>query len=236
MNSILKILKNTEDYLKLFIENFFVYAQELVDCNFDFFRSQKQFIISTTQGNTLKKKNPLACYILSNITFRKALKYSKKDSSNIYFEKLQLILKECVEEVDDVIKLKDEFAQYLDTNYNESHGHYLRISLIRQHIADIMSVHQTESGSDDQEEDNEDNENNEDNEDNKNNTNDCEDNPECQPNNASEDTKPSQPFGLDDDFIQNSAIGKLAAEISANIDADSLGNPEDLMRSFMESR
>lgn len=230
-----KINNNNITYFKIFLDNYFVHLQELLDNNEDFFRSQKNFTITKSKGKVVKKKNINITNVIDDISFGKILKYSSREGIDLYFTKLNEIINDFIEIEEDKISISKEVYNYVNETYEINSNKYKRIMTICENISEIISVSSDNEDEDENNKNNEDlddlsdeekekdkdkNKNNNQNKDNKNNSN---------------GGFPDLPFGLNKDFIENSQIGKLAKEISSSINPDDvdLSNPEDFMKSFM---
>lgn len=223
-----KINNSNNTYFKIFLDNYFIYLQELLDNNEDFFRSQKNFSITKSKGKVVKKKNKNITNVIDDISFGKVLKYSSREGIDLYFSKLHEIINDFIEIEEDKISISKEVYNYVNETYEINSNKYKRIMTICENISEIISI------SSDNEDENEE-------KDNKNNDNldDLSDEEKDKNNNKNKNNSnggfPDLPFGLNKDFIENSQIGKLAKEISSSINPEDvdLSNPEDFMKSFM---
>lgn len=215
---------DSTNFIELFINNFFLHTQEILEQNVDFFATQKKYVLITKKGKQMKKRNPRRSYIFGREDeqlFYQYLVKNKKINYKVagqYLEMLSEILNSLVTKDDNN---KYVFHQeFLDIIQN--HENVDKYQVIIDNIDSILTAFEENEEEEEEDESVEELEAEED---------ESEHGDEQQTQNE----MPNIP-GFNNDFIKNSQIGKLAEEISKSINPEEMdlenANPADLMKNL----
>lgn len=211
------------NFIELFIQNFFLHTQEILEQNIDFFATQKKYVLITKKGKQMKKRNPRRSYIFGRedeqLFYQYLIKNKKIQYKNagLYMQSLTDILNSLLIKDDNKYVFHQDFLDIISMNNN-----YEKYQVIIDNIDSIMKTFEDNDNESDIEEESVDEVE----------SLDEEENLDEDVNNSTE--IPNIPGMPNIDFLKNSKIGKLAEKISKNINVEDLNaeNPADLMKSL----
>ena len=216
-NSIEVFLENSNEtnFIEIFVQNFLIHIQEILESNIDFFATQKKYVYISKKGKKLKKRNPRRSYIFGNDDeqlFSNYLIHNNKIQYKLGTKYLQYLY-----DIIYLITFKNNSNQYefcqevLDIINNDS-----KYSFILENLNTILSSIDEETEEEIVNENEDEEESDEENKDN------------------SKKNSGGTPFNVD--FIKNSQIGKLAEDISKSINPEELNfdsaDPASIMKSL----
>lgn len=230
-NSIEIFLENTDNvnFVELFVQNFLIHIQEILEFNIDFFATQKKYVYISKKGKKQKKRNPRRSYIFGNDDEQIFSNYLIKNNKIQYKTGMQYL--QHLNSIVNLITFKEneKYAFYPEVlSIIEQQENNTKYTLITENIHSIMSsINDETSESSEEVEDVEDVE-----EDIGSDESDKEQTNKKHSNKKKNSEK--TPFNVD--FIKNSQIGKLAEDISKSINPEELNfenaNPADIMKSL----
>lgn len=204
--------------LKYFTKYYLAFAEEIRDRHEDYFRSQKSYIIRRRKNKKAKKKkNKKATYLCNNVLLARVLS-TNKNLVDLLFDTLNNILLILSTEINDTKIINPYYLKFVKQNF-EDNVLFQRMNFVMDDYSNMLSTYM-DSSDNDEECDNEDSEDEDDQEESDN----------------SNEAMPKMPF--DENFLANSAIGKLAKDISQKIDPkdfEGLDNPADFMKSLFSN-
>ena len=204
---------NNDEIFKFFIKNYLHIMPEIVDHNIDYFLTQKPYILKRSKRGNKKKPNQKATYIINNMMIRyvfSTLKESPKDNK--------------ISENTEIKNIFGELVQIFDLFYNDEHNylkdlahyiteHFSNSKLYKQ-MCDVMINYQIII----EEEDEEEEEVSTDDE----GTDSTLSTKTKKKKSSSSSSSGGGAFDFASSLLGDSSIGKLAKEISEEINPDEL--------------
>ena len=220
-SNLLVFKKKDKNYIfKFIITNFLHILPEVVEQNLDFFLTQKRYILKKSSSKKKKVINKKSTFLCKDNMLRYFIEGLKKNPEkgelveskdvNFLFESITNLFRKLKNDNNDYLIELKEYVTKNYSNQNTLNQHELVINNMEKILSE--EVIEEEVSSEEEEENKE---------------KDKKENKKSK-NSKSEDTK--LPF--DDNFIENSSIGKLAKEISEELNPDDLKdleNPSDLI-------
>ena len=216
------------NFIDLFLNNYFLHIQEILEQNIDFFATQKKYVLISKKGKQMKKRNPRRSYLFGREDEQLFYQYLVKNKKiqykqgAKYLESLTEVLNSIVYKDDnDKYVLNQEFLDCYDNCENKD-----KYQVIVDNIDSIMKTFEENDEESTEEEDLEEDNDSKD-------SNDA----DVESGGSSGNEMPEMPNipGMPNiDFLKNSKIGQLAEKISQNIDVNNLDseNPADLMKAL----
>ena len=197
-NNLIEFKKyNKQDIFVYFLKNIFLNINNIVDCNVDFFLTQKPYILKKTKKTKKKVPNSRATYLVPGNMFRYfifVLNESPKDGKVSKNRDIKMLFYDLTDIVKTFEPQLDNLWTFIESHF-KSENLQQRFKIIIDNFSKIVNDEEEEEEISSEEE-------------------------EEEKKNKDEDSEENSIFN--ESFIENSTIGKLAKEISGEFDGSDL--------------